>query len=250
MTRPATTAATRRWGAIPLSFAIAGLLLAACGSDNKSNTASSTSVSTSSSGPQALVGVFKIDPGTCSAAGVTAGSYFRMVQAGGTAAAGPFVPNGDSPCGDKSWNPLLPGTDGGLRTGAYQPQADPAFDAAGNATVKSIAQPVKFFAVNFGVSTNEKDPASGAATKKPAITTDGGKLTGDLDAFAAAWNKQQFNQGGPKPDGSTSGNTTAPSGTYDPATGKYTLEWTSQISGGPFDNFTGVWHLEGTFQAG
>ncbi len=56
--------------------------------------------------------------------------------------------------------PGAAGADGGLKTGAYQPQADPAFDAAGNATVKSIAKGVKFFAVDFGVSTNEKDPAS------------------------------------------------------------------------------------------
>jgi hypothetical protein len=25
------------------------------------------------------------------------------------------------------------------------------------------------------------------------------------------------------------------------------MEWTSTISGGPFDGFTGLWHLEGTF---
>jgi hypothetical protein len=99
------------------------------------------------------------------------------------------------------------------------------------------------------VSTNETDPASGDSTKTPTITADGGTLTGDLDAFAAAWNNQQFNQGAPKPDGSMPGNTTEPTGTYDAETGEYTLEWTSQITGGPFDTFTGVWHLEGTFQA-
>jgi hypothetical protein len=26
------------------------------------------------------------------------------------------------------------------------------------------------------------------------------------------------------------------------------LEWASQIVGGAFDNFTGVWHLEGTLE--
>ena len=36
-------------------------------------------------------------------------------------------------------------------------------------------------------------------------------------------------------------------GTYDAKTGKFVLEWTSLIQGGPFNQFTGVWHLEGTF---
>ena len=68
--------------------------------------------------------------------------------------------------------------------------------------------------------------------------------------MTVAWNGQQFNQGAPKPDGSSPGITVAPKGTYDPATGKYVLEWASQIVGGPFDGYTGVWHLEGTFKAG
>jgi cell division septation protein DedD len=44
-------------------------------------------------------------------------------------------------------------------------------------------------------------------------------------------------------------NTAAASGTYDAATGRYTLTWTSTIVGGPFDKFAGQWHLEGTFRA-
>jgi hypothetical protein len=79
------------------------------------------------------------------------------------------------------------------------------------------------------------------------VRADGGKLSGDLAAFDATWNKQAFNQGSPKPDGSRPGNTGAVSGTYDAATGAYSLTWTSQIVGGPFNSFTGYWHLEGTF---
>jgi hypothetical protein len=37
------------------------------------------------------------------------------------------------------------------------------------------------------------------------------------------------------------------SGTYDAATGHFVLQWKSLIVGGPFDRFTGSWHLEGTF---
>jgi hypothetical protein len=75
----------------------------------------------------------------------------------------------------------------------------------------------------------------------------GGQLSGDLRAFAASWNRQHFNQGAPKPDGSTPGITSGPSGTYDASTRRFTLTWTSQIVGGPFNNFTGAWHLTGTF---
>jgi hypothetical protein len=81
----------------------------------------------------------------------------------------------------------------------------------------------------------------------PELHQDGGRLGGDLSAFDATWNNQSFNQGAPKPDGSLPGNTSAPSGTFDAATGRFTLTWTSQIVGGPFDKFTGLWHLEGTF---
>ena len=37
-------------------------------------------------------------------------------------------------------------------------------------------------------------------------------------------------------------------GTYDPETGAFTLEWTSYIEGGAFNGFTGLWHLEGVFE--
>lgn len=247
MSRNRTTG-WRRPRAVAMVAAL-GLLLAACGgSSKKTESSGDTSKMTAASGPQELVGLFKIDPGSCTTAGVTAGSSFRMVQGGGKLDTGPFVPNGDSPCGDKTWNPILPGTDGGLRTGAYQPFSNPPFDAKGNGTTELIAKTVKFFAVAFAVGTNEKDPQTGAATTPPKLSVDGGKLSGDLRAFAAAWNNQNFNQGSPKPDGSKPGITTDPTGTYDPATKRYTLEWASQIVGGPFNNFTGVWHFEGTFE--
>lgn len=245
--RSLSTSRRSRIAAVLAVPVLAGVL-AACGSSGDKNSAEPVTTTKSAAGPQELVGVFKLDPGTCSDAGVTAGSWFRMVQVGGKLDAGPFMTNGDSPCGDKTWNPVLPGSDGGLHTGAYQPFSDPVFDAGGNATVELIAKPVKFFAVTFAVATNEKDPQTGVSTKKPTITASGGKLTGDLGAFAAAWNKQHFNQGSPKPDGSKPGITTDPSGTYDPATKHFTLDWASQVVGGPFNNFTGVWHLEGTFQ--
>jgi hypothetical protein len=81
----------------------------------------------------------------------------------------------------------------------------------------------------------------------PSLSAQNGALTGDLRAFAASWNRQEFNQGAPKPDGSTPGITARPSGHYDAATRAFSVNWASQIQGGPFSNFTGLWHLEGTF---
>ena len=202
----------------------------------------------SGSAGEALVGLFKIDAGQCTAAGVTSGSSFRMINPGGKLGEGPFISNGDSPCGDKTYSPMLPGSDGGLRTGAYQAEVSPPFDAGGNGATESIAKGTPFFAVRFAVATNQKDPQTGGNAPLPTIEVKNGQVSGNLSAFAASWNNQHFNQGSPKPDGSKPGLTAGPTGTYDKATKKLTVEWSSQIVGGPFNNFTGVWHFEGTFQ--
>jgi hypothetical protein len=199
-----------------------------------------------SAAPAELVGTFRITPGACSSG--ASGSYFRMILPSGDAA-GPFFENSDSACTDKTYTPLAPGTDGGLVTGADQPAPSPGFDAKGNSLAVRVMRPVRFVGVAFSASTNAKDLQTGQATKVPALHQDGGKLAGNLSAFAATWNNQAFNQGSPKPDGSTPGNTSAPTGSFDPATGRYSLTWRSQIVGGPFDKFTGLWHLEGTFVA-
>ncbi|MGI8792547.1 MAG: hypothetical protein ACR2H3_05135 [Acidimicrobiales bacterium] len=195
-----------------------------------------------------LSGLLAVAAGECAEAGVSAGSWFRMAQPGGDAASGPFVANGDSTCGDNTWTPMTPGSDAGLRLGEFQPQAEPPFDDGGNALSGAIVAPVKFFAVDFGLATNETDPQTGSATVAPAIANDGGALSGDLSAVAASWNGQHFNQGSPKPGGESGGATPALTGTYDDATGAYSLDWTSLIKGGPFDGFTGVWHLEGVLR--
>ena len=187
-----------------------------------------------------LTGIFKLTAGACAGTAVS-GSYFRMVQAGGTAD-GPFIPNTDSPCaGDPTYSLLAPGTDGGLATGRSQPAPDPAFDASGNATAAAIAQPVKFFGVAFGLATDK-------ATDPPALSAAAGKLSGQVKAWTAYYAGAPFNQGSPKPDGSKPGLTTDVTGTIDPATGAFVIEWSSLIVGGSFDSFTGIWHLEGVFQ--
>lgn len=196
-----------------------------------------------------LVGLFEIRKGVCGGIGVTSGSYFRMIQPGGNLQAGPFVENNDSPCAVKSYTPLTPGSDGGFATSGFQPHPDPAFDSVNGLNAK-ITQPQSFFNVKFSTATNQVDPQTALNVVAPRITVSGGSLSGDIRSFAAGWNAQHFNQGSPKPDGSKPGNTSGPTGTYDAATKSFALDWSSHIVGGPFNNFTGRWHFEGTFRSG
>jgi hypothetical protein len=195
---------------------------------------------------EALTGTFRVTAGSCTG-GTVRGSYFRMIQPGGTSEAGPFVENADSPCSDRTYTPLAPGADGGLVSGSHQPQPAAPFDGAGNGTARRIVAPARFFGVNFAVATNPTDPQTGSRTPAPVLRREGRTLSGDLRAIGVAWNRQHFNQGAPKPDGSMPGSTRLPSGTIDASSKAYRLGWASTIVGGPFNNFTGAWHFEGTF---
>lgn len=195
-----------------------------------------------------LVGLFRFTPGAY-ANGVASGSYIRLVLAGGTRENGPFFPNPSSKA--TTYTLLNPGTDGGLRTGAYQPAPSPAFSGSGDALANRIIAPQRFALINYSAQTSPIDPQTGANVPMPSISVSSdGKLSGNLSAFAAQWNKQNFNVGSPKPDGSFPGLTSPVTGTYNSDTKAYTLEWTSQIVGGAFNNFSASWHFEGTFEPG
>ncbi|MDT4916325.1 MAG: hypothetical protein QOH89_1025, partial [Pseudonocardiales bacterium] len=195
-----------------------------------------------------LVGLFRFTPGAY-ANGIASGSYIRLVLANGTKEKGPFFPNPSSKA--TTYTLLNPGTDGGLRTGVYQPAPSPAFSGSGDALANRIIAPQRFALINYSAQTSPKDPQTGADVPAPAISVlPDGKLSGNLAAFAAQWNKQNFNVGSPKPDGTFPGLTSPVTGTYNSDTKAYTLEWTSQIVGGPFNNFSASWHFEGTFEPG
>lgn len=222
------------------------LLTVACGDDDASTSnTTSPAAETTAPAPETtapnlytgdLKGVLEVNPGACSDGAVT-GSYFQMVQPGGTPEAGPFIPNADSACADTNYTLLTFGSlDGGLFLGTAQPAPDPAFDAAGNGLADRIIAPVKFFGVDFTLAT---DPAGPMVS----VVESAGVLTGDLSAITAYYGGGTFNQGAPKPDGTGS----AAAGTMNPVDGHYMLDWTSVIVGGSFDGFTGVWHFEGRF---
>ncbi|GAB17979.1 hypothetical protein GOEFS_044_00150 [Gordonia effusa NBRC 100432] len=221
-----------------------------------------------------LTGLLELSPGKF-ADGKLSGSWFKMVQPGGTAEAGPYMPNGDSPVDGGSVTLLEPGSERGVRLGGYQSEPTPAF-RNGDSLAGSIMKPTKFFGVYFGTSTNPVDPQTKHKLAPPSVTNSGGKLTGQLVSWAASWNNQEFNQGAPKApakagaqvpgaaeakqawdwvrkqwerqDTTVAGTGPAATGTLDSDTKTYTLEWTSLIVGGPFNGFTGVWHLTGTYR--
>ena len=226
--------------------------LTGCGSSSGSSKASATTTAapdtpTTTTGPEKLVGLFKIAPGVCTGTAVSTGSYFQMVFPGGTLAGGRFFQNPDSSCGNKAYTLFVPGTAGGLESGAYQPNPSPAFDAQGNALVDSITKPGAFTAIKFSISTNPIEPQTKKHVPPPSFTVNDGKISGQTSSITGEWNNQAFAQGSPKPDGTSPGLTTPVHGTYDAATKHFVIEWSSEVVGGPFNSFTGVWHLEGTF---
>ena len=111
----------------------------------------------SGSSGTALIGTFKLTAGQCTS-GTPTGTYFRMIDPGGTIEHGKFFSNPDSKCPDKSFTVQAPGVDGGLVTDSYQPGPSNPFDATGNALASRITEPGSFTAIKFGISTDSKDP--------------------------------------------------------------------------------------------
>jgi hypothetical protein len=267
-----TTAKARSpWVATGLAVIAAITLTAGCGGGKTS------SGSAAGGSGKPLVGLFRLSPGTAHGAQIT-GTWFRMVQPNGTPKAGPFMINANSPADGGRVTLLEPGTSGGLRTAGYQTQPKPAFSSTGNSLASDIVAPTKFFGVRFSISTNEVDPQTKTKVAPPTVLNNDGKLTADVAAWAASWNNQNFNQGAPKPVSGTGakapgqqeaekafdwvshkylGGAPKPTvtgsgatGTYDATTGAFVLTWSSLIVGGPFNGFTGLWHLEGVFKPG
>jgi hypothetical protein len=193
-----------------------------------------------------LVGTFELSKGACFGAAVT-GTYFRMIFPKGNIKTGQFFDDPDSLCPNKTFILATPGSSGGFETGKYQPNPTPPFNAQGGALADQIIQPQGFTGIDFSLSTSRVDPQTGKLVPAPHIIDTNGKLSGQIEAWSVSWNKLYFNLGSPKPNGALPGLTRPVSGTYNASTHAYVLTWTSQVSGGPFNGFTGYWHLAGTF---
>jgi hypothetical protein len=170
------------------------------------------------------------------------GTYFRMIEPGGT---DKYFSNPSSRATDQTYTLLRPGTESGLELGKFQPGPNPAFSSSGGALAKEITRPTPFASINFSISTAATDAQSARKVPAPSLDLIGSKITGNLSAWTAEWNKIYFNQGAPKPGGTFPGETQPVTGTYDKKTKAFTIIWYSAIIGGPFSGFTGYWHLQG-----
>lgn len=146
--------------------------------------------------------------------------------------------------------PLSGGTEGGLLTGIYQPDPAPTTPLNDTSGSGRIIDPQRFLFYGFPVyvSTNSVDPADGLTLYPPPMINDNGTgaLTADLSSWDCLWHDTHFNQGAPKDNSATGqSDNLAPAGMYDSVTGTYYLSWSSLITGGPFNGFTGQWDLTG-----
>jgi hypothetical protein len=193
---------------------------------------------TSAATTKTLNGTLKLTKGTYRD-GKARGTYFRMSNSGG------WFRNPDSSASNKTYTLGTPGKDGGLATGRFQSHPDPPFDSKGNARANKILKPQSFTSIRFSVATIKKQKGSSDTASVTTARVRGNKLTVSLPGYTAEWNRQYFNQGAPKPNGSGSPAT----GTYNSKTKRFAFEWRSKVVGGPFNGFTGFWHFEGKFRA-
>lgn len=192
-------------------------------------------------------------------AGVRGGEY-DLYERGSYFAMGRNNPNGGSVA------MLSPGAAGGIVLGTFQnfvtnPDVphpanwDGAGALAGTGYTELVSEgsafnAFSFFSNNTYIGLNPISYQSGQAKLSPSADVDLTdcvgticSMTADFSAWEVYWNGSVFEQG-PRPV--NSGPFTLATGQYDTATGQYSLDWASQINGGPFNGVIGYWHIEGT----
>jgi hypothetical protein len=258
-----------RWSSAALAVSALLAVTAAC-SSNSSGAGDSVT-----GGGQPLVGLFRLTPGVAHGTQIS-GTWFRMLQPHGNVKTGPYMINANSTADGGRVTLLKPGTSGGLRTSGYQSQPTPAFDHRGNSLADSVVAPTRFSGSGSASPPTRLIRRTKTKVAPPTVVNNDGKLTADLAAWAASWNKQNFNQGAPKPVSGTGAkapgqqdaerafdyvahkylagapkptvNGDGATGTYNAKTGPFVLQWTSPIVGGTLQRITGLWHLAGVFQ--
>lgn len=231
------------------------LVISSCGTSDESSSSENSRIEVGPNGE--LEGVFGIDPGICGNLGPESGSWFRMIEPGGNSLQGPFITNFDSMCPNQQYSLLSPGTIG-LRAGKFQKHPRPAFDAATNGLANEIVGPTRFYSVNFALSSEDINPLTATSLPPPRFWTINESATKDssdwtlmasLQSLFIAWNGEFIEQGAPHPEGFVGG-TTSPRGSINLETGRYYIDWKSEVSSGPFAGSVGQWHLEGIYTSG
>jgi hypothetical protein len=207
---------------------------------------SSADASETSSGIEQLSGTFTLAPATCSGS-VPTGSYFTLAYA--TLDEG----NPSSPCGGGTYTLLQPGKTG-LGIGTFSPNPSPTFDGNDNSLANSIITPVLYKGHALGLATSPDDvqdaPQGPAVFSPPEATVEGDNLAVDLRSLNVSYDgtpndtcAQAFGVGCWQ-EGSQ-----VATGTLNPATGDFTLDWHSSqdFTGGSGEvDFHLVGHFTGT----
>ena len=205
-----------------------------------------------------LYGTLAIDEGIKAPVEVAPGTFVDLYQSGSYFVLGDTDPNSNSAA------MLVPGSAGGIQLGLFQnfvtdpdephPEGHPdAVNGAGSGyngltSQSSVLEPFLFFGIPTYVGTNPVSYQSAAVKEAP--TMDLGPCSNnictisvDLGAWEVYWNGSVFEQG-PRPDNTQP--FSLASGSIDVVSGRYSLNWASQILNGPFNGVIGFWHLEGT----
>lgn len=177
--------------------------------------------------PTRLTGLFKLAPGRCtSATAKPTGSYLIVISASQNKA----VRNSRGGCVNKNFTVLRPGTDGGLITGRFQAAPTPLFDARRNSRAGAIIKPVRFgpFRLGFATDAHDEQDAVGSAPAyvAPIATVSGKALTVDLRSLVISY-------GGQPNSTCASGygigcwelGSRSASGSYDPITHRFVIDW-------------------------
>jgi hypothetical protein len=186
------------------------------------------------------------------------GSWVRLYQTalGPSDPAGYFV-NPSSPAADQSYTPLVNGTQG-VELNAAQPIASPAFDGSGNSLTNTILTPEAFAGVNFSAYVTKNTAKKAKFGKKGLIlqivkdsnVTDP-ISSADFTGWTIAWGGDpNYATPGSTPDingGNLTGSVTWLNAKKHKLGGTITLNWSSTISEPPFQAYTAVWQLEGTY---
>jgi len=222
-------------------------------------------------GVHALNGKLLVDAGVKTPTQITLadGSVItRNLYSGGSY----FAMNANNPNSSQAAM-LTPGVAGGIELGTYQnfvtnpdvphPQGwkgdtDGDGIAEGSAgtgytglvTESSAFSAFKFFGLNTYIGLNPLSYQSGQTAAAPTVSIDKStcasnvcSITADFSAWEVYWNGSVFQQG-PRPV--NTGPFGVATGSYNLLTKAYSLDWVSQINGGPFNSVIGFWHIEGT----
>jgi hypothetical protein len=214
-----------------------------------SGNSSSAATSDPTTGDQELSGTFTLGSSSCADA-TPSGSYFTISYS--TLTEG----NTSSTCDGGAYTLLQPGSTG-LGIGTFTPNPSPTFDGSGNSLANSIVMPVGYNGHALGLATSPEDvqdaPQGPPIFNPPEAIIEGSNLAVDLSSLNVTYDgtpndtcAQSFGVGC-----WLEGSRVA-TGTYDPTSGDFTLEWyTSQdFSGGSGEvDFKLSGHFSGTTAA-